>query len=80
MPEKAQALPLKQPTDQENTVRIGKVYARGEVKENGETHWAFNMEINGEAKGFAFGNRKDAIKGRVLMRKKYQEDGFKLLS
>jgi hypothetical protein len=61
-------------------VRVGKVYARGETSDQGESQWAFNLEINGEATGFAFGNRTDAVKGRVLMRKKLQDDGYKILS
>lgn len=73
-------IPLKLPTTDKQSIRVGKVYARGIVKPNGECQWAFNIEINGETRGFAFGNRTDAVKGRVLMRKKYQEEGFKILS
>ena len=80
MAEKAEVIPLKLPTTDEKTIRVGKVYARGEIPKTGECLWAFNVEINGESKGYAFGNRPDAVKGRVLIRKKYQEDGFKLLS
>ena len=77
---KGKVIPLKRPTTEQNTIRVGKVYARGIVKDNGECQFAFNVEINGEIKGYAFGNRPDAVKGRVLIRKKYQEEGFKLLS
>jgi len=75
----AEIIPLKAPTNG-GCVRITKVYARGKVKENGDCHWAFNMEIGGNSKGFAFGNRPDAVKARVIMRKKLKEDGLKLLS
>ena len=72
-------IPIKLPTT-EGRVRMTKVYARGEVKPNGECQWAFNLEVGGNSKGYAFGTRKDAIKARVLIRKQLQEQGLKILS
>ena len=61
-------------------VAISKVYARGEVKKNGDCHWAFHVTVGENKIGYAFGNRTDAIKGRVLFQKKLKKNGLTILS
>jgi hypothetical protein len=61
-------------------IKVGKVYARGELSSQGEAQWAFNLEVDGNVKGYAFATKTDAVKGRVLIRKKLQSDGFKIHS
>lgn len=61
-------------------IKVSKVYARSDLTDHGETQWAFNLEIDNNVKGYAFATRTDAVKGRVLIRKKLQSDGFKIHS
>lgn len=63
-------------------VRISKVYARAEVKQDGTNGFAFNLEYNYDGntgtKGYEFESREGAKKGRALMIKGMKNDGIKV--
>jgi len=65
------------PKKKEGTIKISKVYAKGVLRPDGTNDWAFNVSVgNNEPRGYAFGNRTDAVKGRVLFQKKIKAEGY----
>ena len=67
------------PKKKEGAISISKVYARGVVKDNGECEWAYHTTVgNHPPTGYSFGNRTDAVKGRVLFMKKIKAEGYQV--
>lgn len=57
-------------------IKLSKVYARGKLKPDGTSEWAFNVRVGNNVTGYSFETRKDAIKGRLLFQKKIKSEGY----
>jgi len=67
------------PKKKDGVIKISKVYARGEVKDNGVCLWAYHVTVGDHPPtGYAFDNRTDAVKGRVLFVKKIKAEGYQV--